>query len=339
MLTRWKNFSKMSDVIDNRNRILDLDEELKDKELQRKFLHNRAEDEKYIRDFKNGTLKVGKSTRIPKLDTHWKFTPNSMDMFLGADNVGKSTWVWFVMTLGSYFHQMKWLILSYENLIPRIKIMVIQFLLHKNVKDNLISDSEFKKAVEFVNDHFEFMRIDKPITAYNCLDLATKISKLDGLVIDPYSSLLIDRDKWIGSKHDYDNEVLNQMKIFTRDVCSIYITLHPFSEGARRAYPKDHEYAGHQMPLQKADAEGGQKFANRADQFTIIHRMISHQERFHITELHVRKVKDYEITGIPTMLDSPVCMTYEKGGAGFADERGQNPMHPSEQIFDQQPPF
>jgi hypothetical protein len=69
----------------------------------------------------------------------------------------------------------------------------------------------------------------------------------------------------------------------------------------------------------KADTEGGGKFSNRADEFLTIHRYVQHPTEYNVTQVHVRKVKETETGGRPTMLDEPVLFKMEKGYYGFFD--------------------
>ena len=87
---------------------------------------------------------------------------------------------------------------------------------------------------------------------------------------------------------------------------SVYVNAHLVTEAARKKYPKDHEYEGHQMPPSKSDTEGGQKFANRCDDFITIHRMTQFEPRKNFTEIHVRKVKETITGGSVTPLDRPL---------------------------------
>jgi hypothetical protein len=80
------------------------------------------------------------------------------------------------------------------------------------------------------------------------------------------------------------------------------------------------------MPPQKADVEGGGKFANRADDFLTIHRYTNHPTESHVTHIHVRKVKDNQTGGRPTIVDDPVKLKTIKGYFGLFDEEGRSPI-------------
>ena len=81
------------------------------------------------------------------------------------------------------------------------------------------------------------------------------------------------------------------------------------------------------MAPNKADTEGGGKFSNRADDFITIHRHTQHPSDFNITEIHVRKIKETETGGRPTLKDDPIKFKMERGIYGFFDPAtGFNPL-------------
>jgi hypothetical protein len=72
----------------------------------------------------------------------------------------------------------------------------------------------------------------------------------------------------------------------------------------------------------KSDTEGGNKFANKADEFITIHRLVGNIEAYNITELHIRKVKETETGGQVTPFENPVKLRSRKGVVGFEDMDG-----------------
>src|SRR5690606_10037057 len=81
---------------------------------------------------------------------------------------------------------------------------------------------------------------------------------------------------------------------------------HAATEALRKTHSKDHVYAGHSIPPNAADIEGGGKWVNRADDFIVLHRYLQHEHEWFITQVHIRKVKETETGGKPTFIDEPV---------------------------------
>jgi hypothetical protein len=117
------------------------------------------------------------------------------------------------------------------------------------------------------------------------------------------------------------------MKLFiTQTKMGITLNVHAASEALRKTYGKEHEDFGYSMPPNKADAEGGGKFPNKADNFMVVHRMADHPEKWMWTQIHVQKIKEMETGGKRTFKDSPFKLKLQIDGAGFEDEYGFNPI-------------
>ena len=84
-----------------------------------------------------------------------------------------------------------------------------------------------------------------------------------------------------------------------------------------------HEYAGHPIPPSAADIESGGKWVNRADDFVVIHRYISHPTEWMYNQVHIRKVKEVETGGRPTALDEPIRFRSIPNNVGF-EIHGEN---------------
>ena len=97
---------------------------------------------------------------------------------------------------------------------------------------------------------------------------------------------------------------------------SIYVNAHPATASGRRSggtYTDKHDFRGHIMPPVKADIEGGKPFANKADDFVIIHRLLKHSSMWKFTMLEVDKIKDTDTGGKPTVMDLPILLDYNYG--------------------------
>jgi hypothetical protein len=110
-------------------------------------------------------------------------------------------------------------------------------------------------------------------------------------------------------------DVLNDLKQFTKTGKSIYVNAHPSSASGRRSaiYPEKHDWAGHVMPPLKSDIEGGKAFANKADDFLVVHRLTQHTNLWNYTMVEVVKVKDTDTGGKPTLLNEPILLDYNYG--------------------------
>jgi hypothetical protein len=254
---------------------------------------------KFVEDFKNGKIPLGLGIDCD-LDNFLRFKHGQFNMINGHDNVGKTDWMlWYFVCL-SIKHNIKWDIFSSENSLGSLKIKLLQFWTGQKILG--MTDQTFYRYQNEVDAHFNFFDTKKHYTAKLILDTSRK-TESNGLLIDPYNSLTVET----GNKHQEDYNICRDIRLFCKQTDkSCYVNTHLVTEAARKKYHKDHDYAGHVMPPEKADTEGGQKFANRADDFISVHRMVQHDERWNITEIYIRKVKETLTGGNTTKFEEPL---------------------------------
>lgn len=275
----------------------------------------------YLDDLRKGNIPLGLGIGNI-LDNHLRFKKGQLVMINGHDNVGKTFWiVWYFLAL-TIKHQITWTIYSSENQIAKVKRDLIMFKTGKKLDE--LSDSEFYQAFNEISHYFKFVDIEELYTPTKLLE-CFKQSDTDGYLIDPLTSLLSEDIKI--NKHETDNEVVLKIKSWLKkNNKTLYINTHVSTEAARRQHPKDHDLAGHLTAPHKPDTIGGQKFADRADDFITIHRYTQHERLWSTTEIHVRKVKDTLSGGRTTLMEHPVkfklqfsCI-FECGGVNSFDE-------------------
>ena len=140
------------------------------------------------------------------------------------------------------------------------------------------------------------------------------------LLIDPYNSLIKD-PKLIGAVggHEYDYQATTELRIFAKkNNIAVWVNTHANTSALRIMHRLEHEYAGHPIPPNAADVEGGGKFVNRADDFLVVHRYIQHPTEFMVSMIHVRKVKETETGGRPTSIDDPIKLRALVNNVGFS---------------------
>ena len=147
-------------------------------------------------------------------------------------------------------------------------------------------------------------------------------------LIDPYNSLKIDLSGYSKlNTHEYHYEAMSELKAYGQKTkFGWFLNMHAYTGAARQ---KDGEKKYHVAP-NKADTEGGQKFANKADDFGTVHRLVGHPTDYNITEFHIRKIKETDTGGRPTPFDTPVKFEMYRGGTGFIErlEFGGKPIDP-----------
>lgn len=275
----------------------------------------------YIRE----GLKMGLKTGYPHLDEHFRFKENNFEVVLGHDNTGKSTFVWFLQVLAAAQHGWKWIIYSPENQMFRVKKQLIDFVLGRDARG--VDAKRVDYAKRFVDKHFIFIRKDKVYTLYDILDysrlLVSEREGIKGLMVDPYNSLALDyKGKGAGlNPYEYHIRALSEIRIFSEGYCSTWVNAHSVTGARRNMFDADRNL----LRPQKDDIDQGAIWANRCDDFFVVHRKVRDKEEWMWTEFHVDKVKDIETGGRLTYHDQPVRLRFSHY-SDFVDENNFSPM-------------
>ena len=264
---------------------------------------------KYLSDYLDGKIPMGLGLGC-ELDDHLRYKKGQLNFFLGHDNVGKSYFMkWYFLALASN-HGLKFCLFMDEDYHGKVMRDLVQMYVGKPFMG--LSHKEVRRAEIKLETWFSFIDNSKRYEPKQITDLFLE-TEADTLLIDPWNALKIELT--YGDNYN----VLNELKMITKNTDkSIYINLHPTSASGRlgAVYPKDHQWAGQvRLPL-KSDAEGGKAFANKADDFVVIHRLTSHPDMWKHTLVEVVKVKDTDTGGKPTMFETPVMLDYNFG-CGF----------------------
>ena len=273
-----------------------------------------------LMDVKYNRIPQGLKLGIPEVDEHIRWKRNSFDVVVGHANTGKTTVIMYLMVAYAVKHNLKWLVFSSENTPYSIARKVIEFKTGTPIQK--MSDADITSEMQWVDNHFKIIGNDKLYTARSLMQEAVAVKKdwnYDGFLIDPYNSLVKDKDllRSVGG-HEYDYQIASEMRMFCDkyDV-SIWLNTHAVTEALRRTHPANHQHAGLPVPPSMADVEGGGKWGNRANQVYTIHRYTQSPTDWMLSEIHVRKVKEVESGGRPTSIDSPVCLRMMPGSCGF----------------------
>jgi len=303
------------------------------------FLSDPQEDSDGLEKYRNGGFKLGLSTGYPDLDLHFLFKEGEFNALIGHANTGKSWFVWWLMVIAAQFYSWRWIVYCTENKTRQIKKKLIEFYTDTHIQE--LSDSDYRDAKEWVEEMFLFIRIDKDYSAYDLLDfarIAMDEKEYKGFMIDPYNSLSIDKMRWRefgGNRHEYDYSVASEfVKFADKYNISIWLCAHPLSEALRKKHYKEHQFAGHPMPPEASDMEGGGKWINRVTGFFIvIHRYIYHESEWRYTRVEVKKVKDVETGGKPTKYEEPIEFKLNRSMTHFHIRNdNNNPLYPNKEL-------
>lgn len=284
------------------------------------MLVNFSEQIEKLKDVRSGNIKEGLKLGVPAIDEWMRYKPSNFNVILGHANVGKTTTILFLMLNYTIKHKLKWLVYSSENEPYQLIKKFVEFLEGKPI--NKIEMAILDERVKWINQYFKFIDPNTLFTYKELLNLAGSVKdawNYDGFLIDPFNSLIKDKEALKGlNSHEYDYLATSEMRVFckTRGV-SIWLNTHANTEALRKKHGKNHPFEDHPIPPMAADVEGGGKFINRADDFICIHRYISHETLWMVSEIHVRKVKDIDTGGRPTPLEDPIRIRSMRNNVGF----------------------
>ena len=266
---------------------------------------NNGHSTQYLNDYLDGKIPTGLKLGCD-LDDYYVHKQGQLNIILGHDNVGKTYFLeWYFLALATN-HDLKFCLFMDENYQGKVMRDLIQMYAGKKFME--LSYNEVRKYETILEQNFKFVDNTKRYTPDELLNIFDK-AECDVHLIDPFNGLKTP----MSYSSNYD--VLNDLKHFTKEGKTIYINAHPSSASGRRSavYPEKHGWSGHVMPPLKSDIEGGKAFANKADDFLVVHRLTQHPDLWNYTMVEVTKIKDTDTGGKPTMLNEPMMLDYNFG--------------------------
>lgn len=280
------------------------------------FISSDSKDLEYILDYLDGNIEVGLSTGNAILDQYFRFKREFV-MINGHSNVGKTTFMLWMMVASAINHNWSWVIYSSENRTANIKLRLLQFA--TAIDPKIMNHAQVKKGLEWVKEHFTIIDNSKVLSYHEVLLYTEKIHRLkpiDGVLIDPYNSLKISMlaNKGVGP-HEYHYEAASEFLTFANKIgAAVWVNAHSITQSQRQ---KGED--GHPKAPGAEDTEHGGKWVNRSDMFVTVHRKPHHEDPDvqRTIEFHVRKVREVETGGKPTALDAPMLFRFMDDHSGY----------------------
>ena len=307
---------------------LKVEEEAEDWEDQLEslsFLSDDIEENSYLDQARKGEISLGLSTGWRDVDEFFRFKPNSVNIGLGYDGVGKSVFMLSMAAASHVLHDWKWGMVMPENRTAMSRRRLIETMSGRSIDSFKESPILFDKYKQESREAFHIISNKKHYTIRDVIEMGKRLYEVEGinaLLIDPYNFFKVD-----GNAYSHNNEILSELRVFAEEYCAVYIMAHPSSNSPRTNID---EY-GYLMPPSKYSIQGGADFPYRVDDFFVVHRVVNHtdNEVKRTMQFIVEKVKEVETGGKRHDKDDYTRLIFEwrDGFLGYWDTNGDNPMY------------
>jgi len=289
------------------------------------FLSDDIEENGYLEQARKGEVDQGLSTGFRDVDEYFRFKPNSLNIGLGYDGVGKSVFMLTMACASNVLHDWKWGMVMPENRTAMSRRRLVECLSGKTIDSFKDSPLLFDKYVQQSRESFFIISNKKHYSIKDVIEMGKRLyqkKKIDALLIDPYNFFKVE-----GNGYSYNNEILSELRVFAEEYCSVYIMAHPSSNSPRT----NMDEFGYLKPPSKYSIQGGADFPYRVDDFFVVHRIVNHtdNEVKRTMQFIMEKVKETETGGKRHDLDDYSSIVWEerRGFLGYWDSNGDNPMY------------
>lgn len=289
------------------------------------FLSDDIEENTYLEQVRKDEVPQGLSFGWRDLDEYMLAKPNSLNIGLGYDGVGKSLGMLSMVAATETLHNWKWGIIAPENKTGMTRRRLIELKYGKPVKHYKNNELLFAKYKEESRDSFKIMSNKKHYSIDDVLEMGKRLYEeygITALLIDPYNFF-----KVTGNGYSFNNDMLSKMRVFSETYCSVYVMAHPSSQVPR----ENKDNTGYLKAPSKYSIQGGADFPYRVDDFFVFHRIVNHEDSDvrRTMQVIVEKVKEIETGGKVHSNGEWSELIYETrdGFLGYWDSNGDNPMY------------
>jgi twinkle protein len=301
------------------------EEEWSDKLGSVSFLSDDIEENTYLEQARKGEIAQGLSTGWRDIDEYFRLKPNSINIGLGYDGVGKSVFMLSLATASSVLHDWKWGMVMPENRTAMSRRRLIETKSGRPIESFKREPLMFDKQIQESRESFKIISNKKHYSISDVIDMGKRLYEyygINALLIDPWNFFKVS-----GDGYGHNNEMLSQLRVFAESYCSVYVMAHPSSFTPRNSKDAD----GYLQAPSKYSIQGGADFPYRVDDFFITHRIVNHSDREvkRTMQFIAEKVKERETGGQVHDMGDYSSLIYETrhGFTGYWDSNGDNPMY------------
>ena len=226
-----------------------------------------------LNGYKNGHNR-GESTGVADIDKAWTWRDSEVNLWTGYQNEGKSLFLNQMCLIRAIISGVKVAVFSPENFpLDDFYNDLIETYIGKSCdpfySNNYMSESEYKEAMNFINEHFFVIYPEKDFKIETIFEKANYLVKKQGirtLIIDPYNT--IEHLMRNGEREDlYISRFMTNLKRFAVEK-SVSVNLVAHQVTAR----KNDKDGGRYFRPELNNIKGGGTFADKADNVLFVWR-------------------------------------------------------------------
>ena len=271
-----------------------------------------------LKDFHSGNQK-GETTHFTGIDERFRWCRGEITIVGGIGNFGKSTMMLQLMLMKSLMDGYKWAVFSPEQYPPKFFYnQLIHAMVGKSPykhHHNQMSEDEYRKAAEKLNDKFYFIYPEKEMPSQEYINRkfveAMIKHNIDGCMIDPFNAIYRDRRNNLRDDQFLEDFFRVQKKFALENNIYMIIVAHPNS-----SIQKDERTGDYKCP-RVYDFAGGAMWNNKADNIIMFHRpYYNSQPQDSTSQFISQKIKKKELNGTT----GECILTYNVMNGRFYDD-------------------
>jgi twinkle protein len=263
-----------------------------------------------------------------EFDYHFGMKSGDLVIGNGWQASGKTIFTVNLMLTFAWYYNWKWALWMPENYPESLVYeMLMEVLINRSMNNKSemhFSVKEIESASKWIHEHF--FCIEETEVSYTPDDIR-RITKsmirmhgINGLLIDPWNSLLEDETYYKLGGHKWLENQLTIQKSFNKQYgIATIILAHPVTLDSKGRSGNSDGSFSHPTIFQ---IDGGKIWAAKADVYFTAHRPNPSNQSDRTTEVYVQKLKTWKLYGIPTGEKNPVLFTMEPSSGRFLSVTG-----------------
>jgi len=265
--------------------------------------------------FENGRQK-GFTTGYKSVDPHFNWMPGWLVLGNGYAGEGKSSFLFNLIVISTVIHKWKWGMYCpenypVENIIDTLAEILVGDTADIKWKDRMSKQRYMDAITKHINKHFFFVDNEKGFTPEELRDVKKSLIRqhgINGFLTDPWKNLTHALN---GESIDtyLQKELAAEVRLTVHNEIINIICHHPPTP------PRDKE-KNYPAPSY-FELVGGQIWSASSYAMLCVHKHDRVSWQNTLSEIHVQKIKDQKLAGIPTDRNNPILLKFDRRSGRF----------------------